>query len=137
MCFGGRSKAPRIIYQGPSRSDVEASREALERYRQQSMQQNQVLAESIQQQIQAANKRAEDFLSRLEEQREQAAVAPPAPEINYDSYVVRASDAEPINPLITELAGSDGLGWERKPTLRIGPGGRTAVKQGSGLNIGI
>jgi len=100
------------------------------------MQQNQLLAESIRQQIQAANERAEDFLSRLEEQRAQAAAAPSGPEVDYDSYIVTTSDAEPVDPLVTELAGLEESSWERKPTLRIGPGG-AAVKQGSGLNIGV
>jgi len=72
MCSSRPAAAPTIIYQGPSQSDVEGNRAALESYRQQSLAQQQAFSTQLQKQIDAANAKAEAQRSALAQSRADA-----------------------------------------------------------------
>jgi len=130
---GGRSRSPRIIYQGPSSSDIRAYQQALENYRQQSMEQNRLFSLSIQQQVEAANAQAEDFRDRLVREQERAAA------LNAEQLrgAYRSSSKEvppPPDAETTQLAPV--VRKDKRPALRVGRG-LTRREQGTGLNIGV
>jgi hypothetical protein len=68
MC-GSKPQAPTIIYQGPSQGDLDASRQSLEQYRQQSLAQQETFASQLQKQIDAANAQASSQRSALDQSR--------------------------------------------------------------------
>lgn len=71
MCFSQPApKAPKIVYQGPKQSDLDAQAAALETYRQQSMAQQQQFATALQTQIDQANQRAQEMADQLAAERE-------------------------------------------------------------------
>ena len=71
MC-GSKPQAPTIIYQGPSQGDLEASRQSLEQYRQQSLAQQESFASQLQKQIDAANAQAESQRSAFAQSKAEA-----------------------------------------------------------------
>lgn len=68
MCFSS-PKAPIIQYVGPSQSDIDAQNQSLQMFMQQSAQQQQMFASTLQAQIDAANREAERQAASLAEQR--------------------------------------------------------------------
>jgi len=133
MCFGSRSRSPRIIYQGPSEEYLRAYRESLAQYQQQSMEQQRLYSRSIEQQIEAANTQAEAFQNRLMLERERTAALNAAHQGAYRSSskeVVPPPEAETTQLVAPVVKGS------KKPSLRVG---RQLVKKkrGTGLNIGV
>ena len=73
MCFGSKPQAPTIVYQGPSQGDVDANRQALESYRQQSLAQQQSFSQQLQKQIDDANAQANTQRKALEQSRAEGA----------------------------------------------------------------
>jgi len=133
MCFGGGPRSPRIIYQGPSSADIRAYQQALENYRQQSMEQNRLFSLSIQRQVDAAHTQAEDYRTRLVQEQERAA-ARNAEQLQGAYRVSSREVAPPPDAETTQLAPV--VRGDKRPSLRVG---RELAKkrQGTGLNIGI
>ena len=62
MCFGGsQPQAPSIVYQGPSDADIAANQASLDQYRTQALAQQDAFAQTLQQQIDAANQETESL----------------------------------------------------------------------------
>jgi len=133
MCFGSRSRPPRIIYQGPSLSDIRAQQEALANYRRQSMEQNRLFSLSIQRQVDAANAQAEDYRARLVQERERAA-ALNATQLQ-GAYGVSSKRVPPPPDAETTQLAPVVMG-DKRPSLRVGRG-VAKKRQGTGLNIGV
>lgn len=71
MCFSQPApKAPKIVYQGPKQSDLDAQAAALESYRQQAAAQQKQFADALQAQIDQANRQAEEQAAQLAAERE-------------------------------------------------------------------
>jgi len=110
MCFGSGPRAPEIRHIGLSQADIDANRQALDFYRQQSMQQQQQFASAVQAQIDQANAQAEAYRDRLEEEEQTSmaeleaqrtgAAAEAAAQRQAD-YAVTTTEAEPLNAQTT------------------------------------
>lgn len=131
MCFFSPPSAPQIVYQGPSQADIDANRQALDEYRQQSMAQQQQFSQALQKQIDDANAQAEKQRQMLEQDRAAAAAELATQQQGAYAATVQSVDAE--NAVTTTAPKPKD---KRKSTLRIAPGA-TAMTEGAGLNIGV
>jgi hypothetical protein len=130
MCFGG-TKAPQIVYTGPSAEDVAAQRQQLEVYQQQSAAQQQQFAQSLQQQIEQANRQAEEQRKQLEQEQQLAMSELSAQQ--QGAYAASATLSEPVSAQVTEA-----IQPKKKPkaSLKIAQGSMVTT-EGAGLNIGV
>lgn len=130
MCFGG-TKAPQIVYSGPSAEDIQRQNDQLQLYMQQSSTQQQQFAQSLQQQIDQANATAAEQRQRLEQERA-ASVADMAAQ-QQASYAVTTVESESMGAQTTAAVQE-----KRKPrgSLKITPGS-VETTAGTGLNIGV
>jgi sRNA-binding protein len=133
MCTGGsRSRAPQVVYQGPSQAQIDAQNQQMEMARRQSEEANQRMQSQLDQQIAAANADADRARASLAEQT--AALAADAISAQAGPYATATSQAapppglalttEPIKPKKKQAAG-----------LAIAPVGAVTAA-GAGLNIG-
>ena len=72
MCLGG-TKAPQIVYSGPSAEDIAGQNASLQTYMQQSAAQQEQFASSLQKQIEQTNTQAAEQRQKLEQERAAAA----------------------------------------------------------------
>lgn len=164
MCFFSQPSAPQIIYQGPSQADIDASNQALEQYRQQSLAQQEQFAAALQQQIDDANAQAERQRQALEaarleaesglasqkrqaeedllSQRQKAELDMAAQKAGAASEMAAQQSAS-YGVAVSNVTPENALTTEapkpkdkNKSTLKITPGA-TAASQGTGLNIGV
>jgi sRNA-binding protein len=133
MC-AGRARAPQIVYQGPSQTQIDAQNQQMEMARRQAEEANQRMQSQLDQQIAAANAETERVRASLAEQttamatEAAAVVAQAAPYATGTTYEAPAAGSalttEPMKPKKKAAAG-----------LTIAPAGVTAAP-GAGLNIG-
>jgi hypothetical protein len=69
MCRAPKASPPQIIYQGPSQADLDAQRQSLELFMQQSQSQQSAFSSALQAQIDAANKQSQQFADMLLQER--------------------------------------------------------------------
>jgi hypothetical protein len=130
MCFGG-TKAPQIVYSGPSAADIEAQNQQLQQYTQQSAAQQEQFAASLRQQIDQTNTQAEQQRQQLERERQSAAADMAAQQ--QAGYSVTTAEADPVLAQTTQS-----FAPKKKPqsSLKISAGSVESTA-GSGLNIGV
>jgi len=142
MCFGSAPQAPEVRYVGPSQADIDANNAKLEKYRQDSLTQQQQFASALQKQIDDANASASAKRKELEyqmgqKQREMAAqmsgAAAAAAAQQQAAYAVTTTQTEPVAAQTTSAPKKKD---KIKGTLKIAPGA-TAMSEGSGINIGV
>jgi peptidoglycan hydrolase CwlO-like protein len=132
MCGGG-SKAPTIIYQGPSQEEIDANNAQLETYRQQMSSQQDTFAKQLQEQIDAANQQTALRQRELSQQQDAANAA--AANRQMTAYAVTATQSENAEGAQTTTTAS--AKPKPKGGLKITPGGSAPTSPGTGLNIGI
>lgn len=70
MCRAPRPSPPQIIVQGPSQADLDAQRQSLDLFMQQSQQQQAAFSAALQAQIDAANQQSQQFAQMLTQERQ-------------------------------------------------------------------
>lgn len=142
MCFGSAPQAPEVRYVGPSQADIDANNAKLEKYRQDSLAQQQQFATALQQQIDQANASAAQKRKDLEDQMGQkqremdaqmAGASAAAAAQQQAAYAVTTTQTEPVAAQTTTTPKKKD---KTKGTLKIAPGA-TAMSEGSGINIGV
>lgn len=130
MCLG--AKAPNIIYQGPSQSDIDRNRASLDKYQSDMAAQQASFGTQLQQQIDASNKETEALQQKYQNQAAAAAAASAAQQTT--AYATTAAQTEnPVNAQTTAA-----ISKKRKPrqNLKIARNALPA-QSGAGLNIGV
>lgn len=132
MCIS-RPSAPRVVYQGPSQTEVDAQNEQLRVFMEQSAAQQAQFATALQQQIDAANQQAEQ--QRLAMDMELQAMAASSAAQMQGSYMATAAEVAP-DPGLSQT--TEPIRPVKRPpsSLSITPG-TVSEGQGTGLNIGI
>lgn len=130
MCFFQAPQAPQIVYQGPSKEDVEASKKSLEEFRTSMQQKMSDFNAGIQKQIDEANTKTADIRSQIDQQ---TATAQAGIAAQQNAYAVTTETAMPDDALVTEAVKPKD---KNKSSLKIGSG-TTELSQGAGLNIGV
>lgn len=131
MCFFQQPSAPQIVYQGPSETDVAASKASLEKFRADMATQMQTFNDAIQKQIDDANIKAADTRSKIEQERA-AALA----EMGAQQQGAYATAVETVTPEDAQVTETIKPKEKSKASLKIGSG-TTTLSQGAGLNIGV
>jgi hypothetical protein len=128
--MGGQPQAPRVVYQGPSQSDIAASQASLDQFRQQVTDQNTAFQAQLQQQIDAANQQTADL--RAQVGADTAAASAAAASQQTTAY----ASAQGTAPESVET--TEAVTTKEKPVsnLRISLAG-TPSTAGTGLNIGV
>lgn len=130
MCIGGTSQ-PQIVYSGPSAADIEAQRQQLQQYKEQSTTQQEQFAAGLQRQIDATNTQAQQQREQLERERTAAAAGMAAQQ--QASYSVTTAEADPALAQTTQAAAP-----KKKPKSSLSiTSGSVESTAGSGLNIGV
>jgi multidrug resistance efflux pump len=131
---GGQQKAapaPRVVYQGPSEADIAQNRAALDQYRMQMTQQQDLFKAQLQSQIDAAN--AETARLKQQYDAEAAAATAAASAQQQSAYTVSTKQSEPVNAQTTAaIVKKD----KTKSGLKITTAGLPSTS-GTGLNIGV
>ena len=166
MCFGSTPspQAPQIVYQGPTDEDIRQQEKSLDRYRTQVEETNAALADTLNEQIAAANEQTASIQAQLDAEiaavqgetgaAESAAAAAVAEQQTAEADVVAAREeavkaGNSFTPVgaygvtVTEsepVAAQTTTSTKKKKTtdstLKINTGG-AAASPGSGLNIGL
>jgi len=130
MCFG-QPKAPKIVYQGPSQADIDASNAALATFQETTAANNAAFQESINNQIAAANTSTQSLMEQIATAQ---AGGSSDPIVNDAPYAITTEDnvtAEDAQTT-TEISKK-----KKKPsTLKISAGGLQA-STGTGVNYGV
>ena len=128
MCFG--AKAPNIVYQGPSQSDIDANQASLDSFQQQISDQQSQFQTQLQQQIDQANQDTADLQERLANEATAAAAAAAAQQT--EAYATTVQETEmPEGAQTTAARTKKKTGTK---TLKIGKSAAPAAA-GAGLNI--
>ena len=128
MCFG--AKAPNIVYQGPSQSDIDANQASLDLFQQQISDQQAQFQTQLQQQIDQANQDTADLQERLANEATAAAAAAAAQQTT--AYATTVQETEmPEGAQTTAARTKKKTGTK---TLKIGKAAAPA-SAGAGLNI--
>ena len=128
MCFG--AKAPNIVYQGPSQSDIDANQASLDLFQQQISDQQAQFQTQLQQQIDQANQDTADLQERLANEATAAAAAAAAQQTA--TYATTVQETEmPEGAQTTAARTKKKTGTK---TLKIGKAAAPA-SAGAGLNI--
>ena len=135
MCFGNRPKAPEIKYVGPSQEDLDANRQRIDTFIENSRIANENFANSLQTQIDTANTNAQTLRESLEADRKAGAAQLANMPINKPTYSVTTTQSDPVNAQVTEMIKKKKKD-DNKGTLKVNRGG-TATSAGSTLNLGV
>ena len=128
MCFG--SKAPNIVYQGPSQEDIDANQASLDLFQQQISDQQSQFQTQLQAQIDQANQDTADLQERLANEATAAAAAAAAQQTA--AYATTVQETEMPEGAQTTAARTKKKTGTR--TLKIGKAAAPA-SAGAGLNI--
>jgi hypothetical protein len=130
MCMGGRPSAPQIVYQGPSKAEIQAQQQQLESFRENAAKQQAAMASQLQTQIDSTN--SENARRREMLNAELAKAAADAAAAQNTTYATTVTTAAPENAVTTGTAMK-----KKKPkeSLQIGRSPARAAA-GTGLNIG-
>jgi len=131
MCIFSQPSAPQVVYQGPSRADIEANQRALDDYRKSMSDQQTQFTAALQKQIDDANTQAEKQRLELEQQRTAATAEMAAQQ--QGAYAATVQTVQADNAVTTTPPKPKD---KSKSTLKIAPGA-TAMTEGTGLNIGV
>jgi hypothetical protein len=129
MCMG--TKAPQIVYQGPSAEDVAAGQASLDQYKSQMAGQQSVFKTQLQQQIDAANKETETIQNKYAQEAAAASAAAAAQQAG--SYAVTATQSEAVGAQTTAAVTKK---QKPKSSLKISSAALPSAT-GTGLNIGV
>ena len=142
MCFGRAPapQTPQIVYQGPSDADIQANQQALTAFQNQIAQQQTDFQTMMQEQIDQANKDAEDLQAKYSAELDtlsskQAAEAAAAGAMNTNSaYAVTAAQSAP--PEAAQTTQTVKKKEKPKNNLKISTAALPS-SGGTGLNIGV
>ena len=132
MCFG-KPKAPNIVYQGPSESDIAASNAALTTFQETTAANTAAFQQSINDQIASANTATQDLMSQIASAQAGSGdgvgnVVNDAPYAITTEDNVEAEDSQTTAEISKK---------KKKPsTLKISAGGLQA-STGTGVNYGV
>jgi len=130
MCFG-RTKAPNIIYQGPSQEDIDANAASLEAFQQTITDQQSQFQLQLQQQIDKANQDTADLQQRLATEATAAAAASAAQQTQAYATTVQETDMpDSAQTTAARTKKKTGTG-----SLKIGKSAAAPAVAGAGLNI--
>ena len=107
MCLGG-TKAPQIVYSGPSAEDIAGQNASLQTYMQQSAAQQEQFASSLQKQIEQTNTQAAEQRQKLEQERAAAAA-------DMAAQQEAAQPALSAVLLTVAASGAPALAWQWRP----------------------
>jgi peptidoglycan hydrolase CwlO-like protein len=130
MCGG--SKAPKVVYQGPSAEDLAASQASLDMYQRQMTDQQSAFKAQLQAQIDKANQETTELQSKYASDSAAAAAAAAAQQTGAYAATAMQTDA-PVNAATTTASTKK---EKPKNNLKIAPAA-TPAAAGTGLNIGI
>ena len=129
MCMG--TKAPKIIYQGPSSADIAAGQASLDQYKSQMADQQSTFKTQLQQQIDAANQETEAIKGKYDQEAAAASAATAAQQAG--SYAVTATQSEASGAQTTAAVTKK---EKPKSSLKISSAAVPSAA-GTGLNIGV
>ena len=129
MCFA-KPKAPKIVYQGPSESDIAASNTALDTFKETTAANTKAFQDSITKQITAANTATSDLMNQISTAQAGSVenIVNDAPYAITTEDNVKEEDAQTTEKIAKK---------KKKPsTLKISAGGLNA-SSGTGVNYGV
>jgi hypothetical protein len=130
MCFGSRPQPPQIVYQGPSQEQIAQNAAALDTYRGQMTQQQQLFQQQLQDQINAANRQTADLQQRYDSEAAAAAATAAAQQVG--AYAATTQSEAPVSAATTAATAKK----DKPRGMRLSTAS-TASSPGSGLNIGV
>lgn len=131
MCMGGAPRAPKIVYQGPSKAELAAQAQGLEQYKDQMRLQQDALAGQLQQQIDEANLQSQVLKQKYDAEAAAAIAAGNAQQVG--AYAAAATQSEAPATAQTTAAV---VKKEKPKSLKITTAALPATA-GTGLNIGV
>jgi hypothetical protein len=134
MCMG--TKAPKIIYQGPSSADIAAGQASLDQYKSQMAEQQNTFKTQLQQQIDAANQETEAIKSKYDQEAAEAVAASAATAAQQQAGAYAATATQSEAPTTAQTTAAVTKKQKPKSSLRISTG-ELASTAGTGLNIGV
>tara|TARA_B100000131_G_scaffold93271_2_gene90088 strand:- start:11875 stop:12279 length:405 start_codon:yes stop_codon:yes gene_type:complete len=134
MCFGN-VKQPKIEYVGPSQETLDANQARIDEYIASSTATNLEFTKTLQAQIDAATKSAEETRKQLEKDKLAAQTQLANMPETQATYAVTTTQSDPVNAKVTQKINPKKKD-DNKGTLKVNRGG-TANTAGSTINLGV
>ena len=132
MCFG-KPKAPKIVYQGPSQADIDASNAALTTFQETTAANTAAFQQSINDQIAAANTSTQSLMEQIASA--QAGSGDGVENVVNDApYAIVTEDN--VTPEDAQTTAEISKKKKKPSTLKISAGGLQA-STGTGVNYGV